>query len=1313
MTMASPTPPLRRKCGGDFCDLARSLDPDRDLLLPNLDGRSAPEGGGDGARQHPRRAGQRDQERRRERDRGSRLARRVLSEAEMKDLDGSGNLVELRASGPWPVDPFGTKAEEAIPRGWIESARREHRPDLARLTGSEGVRDGDRDVDAALPSSLSAALISEERWREIEEAHRRCGGGGGRASGGGGPSSSAPRTRGGYQDRPPPRIDDSAGAGGEPRPSPAGDRVEVCGVCCQVYRILDRARLLLLAGGGYEGASCAKEDEPGSEDSSRRDSDEPGVCGGRRRIASKMITGEPVEQRRPKDRGEGVAKIREMSSRQAPQRILSESSKRETIAKCKVSTDGVNIAGRTQEVFNDTAKKTRTMRKRDKHIAVLRSKILLAHQDSGIREESKAILEKEGCFVQTTGDGCQCKEMLKAASYDVLLVEKDLPSLDAFEVTKWIRKEKDFANVEQRIIPQIIILTEDVRHDDLRSYVGSGMDGCLRRPIDPSKLISTIKEAVQHQRRFPKKVKAFKTKQPLQKDDADRSYPKKFNVNSQGVIGRSHGAKKNKEDPRRCKKSTAMVSGPRALVGEVKKRDPNLVEGTFEYNENTSFPFMIMDSSSDHLASTTNNANRGESTTGNTFFNMIVCHDIFDTQERLRITLSPIIALYSGIQILLWNCPGQASTEFSDEQVLNNEFHAACLDGLIRHIGTGPDGERRFNTDQPFYLMGHGSGAAVASYFAAEYRPPGLRGLLFLNGLSFVDPHYASVMHDCRNVFSCSPKTRPDLPIYFYSRFLFSAPYLGRTSAPLALNLYTAVHNPIQLRGRVQLCDGALNHVDVRPVLRNITAPIISVHGDESSLVRPLHAQSFLDGRRACGTIHQALKGGSRTVVIMLKGGHELLQEQKKNVLTLVEQLLTGYHEMNDRQNHWSSDSVLHRDEQGGCGPKVLTPQKFEDKFLDAIVGAAKNSKESLVNVEKMRNRKVDQKGSISWEEYKTGVENAINTSFLQENRKPAATSRRPRNKRTDQVKESFSLLIDPHNPAFERQDNNVYKSGGHSRIYPNPEEYPEVSEYMSWRLKRNRKRLARLEYAARTIQNSIRVFMAKTMVARLFRQNSALLVQRCLRGHWGRGIFLQRKKELWAAYFVQRASRGHIGRLKAQQQRQRLASQVRLAKRWRGIRARKVVKELVAMRNRTTTTLQCLWRKYKAKIIVSRLRKHRNASIEIQRVCRGYQGRRKAEREREKYLFSRSQSSGIELGRQMLAEHKLHAIRLQSEISIMNQEKQELECRVDQLLDEMNQFEEGVRILEKEMHQLSKAERDNVATLKGKLKDELRDQKV
>ena len=51
-----------------------------------------------------------------------------------------------------------------------------------------------------------------------------------------------------------------------------------------------------------------------------------------------------------------------------------------------------------------------------------------------------------------------------------------------------------------------------------------------------------------------------------------------------------------------------------------------------------------------------------------------------------------------------------------------------------------------------------------------------------------------------------------------------------------------------------------------------------------------------------------------------------------------------------------------------------------------------------------------------------------------------------------------------------------------------------------------------------------------------------------------------------------------------------------------------------------------------------------------------------------------------------MLLEHKLHATRLQSEVSLLTQEKVAAEESVEALLEEISEFEQGVAQLEKEM---------------------------
>lgn len=640
--------------------------------------------------------------------------------------------------------------------------------------------------------------------------------------------------------------------------------------------------------------------------------------------------------------------------------------------------------------------------------------------------------------------------------------------------------------------------------------------------------------------------------------------------------------------------------------------------------------------------------------------NLVVCHDLFDTFERMQIYLAPFIDRHEGHKILLWNYAGQAYTKFADTECLNNDFHAKCLVKLIDYVGT--DGTNEFATNEPFYIMGHGQGGSIACMYAKARQQPSLKGLFLVNSLSYVDTHYASVIHDCRNVFHCSPEERPDLPLYFYARFLFSDWYLKKTSTALALNLYAAVHNPITLRGRIRLCDGALDNVDLRGIVNEVFAPIISLHGSDASLVRPLHAATFLKDRECCSTIEQAVfrKGGKRTVVVMTEGGHELLQEKKKTICTLIDQLLTGtISDKNVKDVNKSIDNI------GNNRYKSNVRFLYENELSHDANDDCTDERNASTDLREQHTEHGDKRYTK-----RSGIDN-------------------------DGTKRPTHMLLDPENPAFERQKNSIYKPGVGSSIYPAPDDRRNSQEYMSWRLRRNRKRLSRFQRAARIIQNSLRVYMAKTMMARLKRQMSALTIQRCYRGMIGRFIFTEKRKQLWAARFVQRMYRGSIGRQTSYFQRITKQSQINISRLWRGHVARNRVNVILLHRNSAATNFQTLWRRFLALRMIGILRLSINASVTIQRIYRGFQGRTKAEKEREKYLFSRSQSRGIEIGRQMLIEHKRHATRLQSELSTLAKEKLSFQEKVKRITQEIVKFQNSLSTLEKSMQEISMVEID------------------
>ena len=57
--------------------------------------------------------------------------------------------------------------------------------------------------------------------------------------------------------------------------------------------------------------------------------------------------------------------------------------------------------------------------------------------------------------------------------------------------------------------------------------------------------------------------------------------------------------------------------------------------------------------------------------------NVIVCHDVMDTMERMEKTLAPLVARHPGLQVLLWNYPGQVRYAFP---LLSCDFDAVTFD---------------------------------------------------------------------------------------------------------------------------------------------------------------------------------------------------------------------------------------------------------------------------------------------------------------------------------------------------------------------------------------------------------------------------------------------------------------------------------------------------------------------------------------------------------------------------------------------------------------------------------------------------------
>jgi hypothetical protein len=639
------------------------------------------------------------------------------------------------------------------------------------------------------------------------------------------------------------------------------------------------------------------------------------------------------------------------------------------------------------------------------------------------------------------------------------------------------------------------------------------------------------------------------------------------------------------------------------------------------------------------------------------------------------------------------------------------------------------------------------------------------------------------------NVFACSPTSRPDLPIYFFARFLFSPAYLSKVGAPLALNLYTAVSNPITLQGRIALCQGALSHVDCRPALEALQMPYIIVASSKDGLVKPSHVAVLVESRGGeVRSIKRALSERSRAVVVWLRAGHEVFQEARKPMVNLFEQLATGYHERNDvaflplvpddatgEGNRMSvgmiaSEAARSRaaalaaetsalqtmNAASAAAANTVDPlkavpggkppsQTFEDKFLDNAVSTMRNA----AATSGFAPNPVDARGGLARSPRGTGPGSPIMAGSLGaptqqvgdvpsallespgvprsvlDYKVPATAARPPAgfaasgaapgggtaSFNSSQLQKN--LLLDPTSSKFSKRDKLLKKKDGHAPAADSSAQLPEVKEYMSWRVKRNKRRLQRIEACAITIQRAWRAYLTRTLVSRMRQQRAALDLQRWTRGCFGRAKAKHRKKQRWAVLVLQRCWRGYSGRALSDKMKREKAAAERIQRMYRGFKARRFINLVRGKKKSAAIIIQSAWRRFLSLRNAWKLREQRNAALHIQRVWRGFLGRARAHKESDRYLFAKSQSQGIEFGRQMLMEHKLHGTRLQSEVALLTKEKLSTEEKIEAVLAEIATFEQGVRSLEREMVELSRAEAEAAGTLDDDAKIELRENKV
>ncbi|HLP47199.1 MAG TPA: response regulator, partial [Candidatus Kapabacteria bacterium] len=118
-------------------------------------------------------------------------------------------------------------------------------------------------------------------------------------------------------------------------------------------------------------------------------------------------------------------------------------------------------------------------------------RILLAEDNLINRKVAMKMLETLGYQVDAVPDGKEAVEILGKNSYDLVLMDIQMPEMDGYEATRIIRDPGSL--VQDHKIP-IIALTANTMKGDREKCIDAGMDDYVGKPIKPEELVQAIEK---------------------------------------------------------------------------------------------------------------------------------------------------------------------------------------------------------------------------------------------------------------------------------------------------------------------------------------------------------------------------------------------------------------------------------------------------------------------------------------------------------------------------------------------------------------------------------------------------------------------------------------------------------------------------------------------------------------------------------------------------------------------------------------------------------------------------------------------------
>ncbi len=121
-------------------------------------------------------------------------------------------------------------------------------------------------------------------------------------------------------------------------------------------------------------------------------------------------------------------------------------------------------------------------------------KVLIAEDSSVIQNLTKKILMVQNYQITSAKNGQQVLDMLNDTTFDIILMDINMPIMDGMECAKQIRSLSDEAKAK---VP-IVAITGNARNYSMDDFTSVGINEYLQKPLNFDQLVDTVRKLTEN-----------------------------------------------------------------------------------------------------------------------------------------------------------------------------------------------------------------------------------------------------------------------------------------------------------------------------------------------------------------------------------------------------------------------------------------------------------------------------------------------------------------------------------------------------------------------------------------------------------------------------------------------------------------------------------------------------------------------------------------------------------------------------------------------------------------------------------------------